>query len=182
MRGATDDRILYWPVILSVLCPIVFILAWSGPFSLRMLLVPPMVLILWMACSVFAVVTAIAWAYQRAWRRLLSTLILPVSVVLAGLNLSFVWRTGQRAGDYVHLLVMYPHYMAAISALPAEKRKFVVFDWGGFVEGYGVVYDESDEIASNHPSEGWKELAKRSGVIGFGYPRAIDHFYFVDLH
>ena len=182
MTDAETDRFLYWPIILTVVWPAIFIITWSGPFALIILFVPVLILILWLASGVFAIVTCVAWIHKRSWRRLLSTLVLPLSVLVAGLNPAFVWQTGRIGGDYIHLFVMYPRYMQTISALPADERRFVVFGWGGFVRGYGVVYDESDEIASTHPSTAWKQRADQSGVVGFGYPRAVGHFYFVDLH
>ena len=73
---------------------------------------------------------------------------------------------------------MYPYYAAEIAALPADGQRFAVFDWGGFVVGHGVLYDESDEIASGHPSEVWWSKAKGHGVTGYGRS-AFGHFYFV---
>jgi hypothetical protein len=183
VKNQDQDRFLYWPLILTVIWPAIFVLTWAGPFVLVVLFVPALILILWLASGVFALITCVAWVRERSWRRLVSSLILPLSVLVAALNPAFVWQAGRTGGDYVHLFAMYPWYMQEISALPAYRRRFVVFDWGGFFSrGYGVVYDESDEIGSSHPSEAWKERADRSGVIGFGYPRAIGHFYFIDLH
>jgi hypothetical protein len=77
---------------------------------------------------------------------------------------------------------MYPRYAGEIAALPADKPRFAVFVWDGFLTvNYGVAYDETDEMASDHPSESWKQQAERYGVRGHGYRRAIGHFYFVDL-
>ena len=182
MQAASEDRILFWPIILTLAGPIAFVLAWAGPFILRMLFVPYIVAVLWMGASVFGVIAAITWIRYRAWRRLFSTLILPLSVLVAGFNPTFVWSSGRRAGDYAHFLVMYPHYMATISALPADQRQFVVFEWGGFIVGSGIAYDVSDETSSAHPSQQWKERAEQHGVIGSGYPRAFGHFYFINVH
>jgi hypothetical protein len=33
----------------------------------------------------------------------------------------------------------------------------------------GMLYDESDEIASDHPSEAWQKKAVAEGVEGTGY-------------
>lgn len=182
MLAASEDRILFWPIILALAGPAAFVLAWSGPLILRMFFVPYIIVILWMSAGLFGIIAAIAWIHDRAWRRLLSTLILPLSVVVAGLNQTLVWSAGRTAGDYVHLLVMYPHYMATISALPVDQRQFVVFEWGGFIVGSGIAYDASDETSSTHPSQQWKERAEQHGVIGSGYPRAFGHFYFVNVH
>jgi hypothetical protein len=108
---------------------------------------------------------------------------LVLTVAAAALNLKFVWHAGQAAGNYGHLLLMYPKYRTDIAELPAGEPRFLVWEWGGFAShGFGVAYDESDEIASDHPSKAWKEKADRHGVLGYGYPPAIGHFYFVDMH
>jgi hypothetical protein len=76
------DRIVYWPTVLAIVW---FLLAMDGssdPGEGQM--VPGLFLTL--VCPVMsafiAVLLCVGWAYQRAWRRLLSTLILPLSVIL----------------------------------------------------------------------------------------------------
>lgn len=45
----------------------------------------------------------------------------------------------------------------------------------------GLVYDESDEIASEHPSEAWKRRVGAERVEGSGYRPLYGHFYLVDF-
>lgn len=191
MQGAREDRILYWPGVLTIAGPLLFVFVcfiaslftWAGLFALLFVPLQALVLALWGAAGLFACMLSLEWVYARAWRRLLSTLVLVLTVAAAALNLKFVWHAGQAAGDYGHLLLMYPKYRTDIADLPAGEPRFLVWEWGGFASyGFGVAYDESDEIASDHPSKAWQERADRHGVLGYGYPRAIGHFYFVDLH
>jgi hypothetical protein len=188
--GANNDRILYWPLILAVAGPLVFLLVWisiaalGNPIILLLLISPILILIplSWAGAGIFAVMTCIVWIYERAWRRFASTLILPLVVVLAGLNLERAWRATQTAGDYVHLYFLYPSLLADIEKLPADKPRFMVWDWAPvWTREIGIAYDDSAEIASDHPSEAWKQRAKQVGVLGYGYRPLHGHFYLVDL-
>jgi hypothetical protein len=68
MQGARDDRILYWPVVLTVAWPLLFVLVcfiaslftWAGLFALFFLPLQALVLTLWGA-SVFLLVCC-AWS------------------------------------------------------------------------------------------------------------------------
>ncbi len=184
MQAAGDDRILLWPGILAVSGPVAFVLACAGSFTFTTFLVPYYVVLLWMVSGVFAVIAAIGWVSQRAWRRLFSMLVLPATLLAVAFNAQFFWSAGRLAGDYVHLFVMYPRYLAEIEKEPTNEPRLVLFEWGGgFVVDYGVLYDESDEITAVHPSAAWKKRAER--VIAdrvFGHTPAIGHFYFVGLH
>ena len=100
-------------------------------------------------------------------------MILPLSMVV------YLGLPGMM-GNYVHLFLMYPVYRIEISQLPADEPRFMVWDWGpGYREDYGVVYDESDQIASDDPSGSWKERADRLGVHYGGEAPVFRHFYFV---
>src|SRR5580704_6165574 len=127
MQGAREDRILYWPGVLTIAGPLLFVFVcfiaslftWAGLFALFFLPLQALVLTLWGASGLFACMLCLEWAYTRAWRRLLSTLVLALTVVVAALNVKFVWRAGQTGGDYAHLFLMYPKYRTDIAELPA---------------------------------------------------------------
>ena len=89
---------MYLPIVLAIGVPMTFVLSCSSLFGF---LNPLFILSVWLLCGGAAGIMSIAWLYQRAWLRLSSTLILLMSVLLAGLNLGFVWRTGQQWGAYV---------------------------------------------------------------------------------
>jgi hypothetical protein len=74
------DRIVYWPALLAV----VWLLnSAATPTQPGDLLAGPFFTIACPVMSAFiALLLCVGYIYERAWRRLLSTLILPVSVVL----------------------------------------------------------------------------------------------------
>jgi hypothetical protein len=179
MQGEGRDRILYWPAILAVAFPIACVLVWIGR-----LILPPMVasaiLTLWAGTIVLAVTLCAVWLYEQAWRRLVSTLVLPISVIAVILYLDFAWPGGQRAGDYIHLFASYPYYLDEISKLP--EPKFNVWRWSGSTPcNTGLAYDEGDTIMSDALSEDWKERTKNLRLDLHVESRAFGHFYFVDI-
>jgi hypothetical protein len=99
MAAARIDRILFWPVGLAAIWFSLFI--WSDAFGLgSQYLSPPFIFLYWLVSAGAGVMACIAWICQRAWRRLLSTVILPVSVLLAGFNLPLVWRAEKFVADF----------------------------------------------------------------------------------
>jgi hypothetical protein len=115
MAAARTDRILYWPTALAVACFV--LLVWSGAFGLgSMYLDRPFILLYWLIAGGAGVIACIAWVCERAWRRLLSTMILPLSVLVAGFNLQSVWRVEK----HVEFYLMHPGYHSAISKLPKD--------------------------------------------------------------
>jgi hypothetical protein len=78
-----DDRILYWPTILAAF----WWWAFANPFDPGPregdLIAGPAIILLGPLLSVAVAITlCIVWAMQRAWRRVLSAMILPLSVIL----------------------------------------------------------------------------------------------------
>lgn len=102
MQDAHNDRILYWPFVLAIVWPLAFAVVGSGSF-LVMAFGAPIVLMGWLISGVAAVLISAVWIYERTWLRLLSTLVLPLALVVAGYNLEFIWRTGQIAGDNIYI-------------------------------------------------------------------------------
>ncbi len=74
------DRVLYWPTVLAVFWPAVFINYVQGPGEPGIDPGPLFIIVGWLMSAGIAVMISFAWIYQRAWRRLLSTMILPLSV------------------------------------------------------------------------------------------------------
>ena len=190
MSEATADRLLYWPIVLSITWPVAFFLVWSGLFDLFGFLGPYMVLMLWLSSAVAAVIMAIAWIGERTWRRVLSTMILPLSAfvifslsTLVAPHFDFLSPATRVLADRVHFAIMRPIYLSEISRLPTDEPRLMVRNWGGeFLHSRGIVYDESDEITSKHPSEAWKNRADRTdaGCV-IGYTPMGDYFYFVSF-
>jgi vacuolar-type H+-ATPase subunit I/STV1 len=89
MQGANNDdqipqikdRTLYWPTILGIFWFLLALSASSDPGEGQM--VPGPFLTAGPVMSAFiAALLCVGWIYQRTWRRLLSTMILPLSVIL----------------------------------------------------------------------------------------------------
>jgi hypothetical protein len=115
MAAARTDLILYWPTLLTVAW--LTLLVWPDTFILSWLyLDSPFVLLYWLISAGVGVIACIAWVCERAWRRLLSTMILPLSILAVGFNLESVWR----AKHYVDLHVMHSSDHGAISTQPED--------------------------------------------------------------
>jgi hypothetical protein len=74
------DRILYWPTVLAVFWFLLSARRSSGPGD--MIPGPFLTIVCPLMSAFIAALLCVGWIYQRAWRRLLSTLILPLSVIL----------------------------------------------------------------------------------------------------
>jgi len=182
MASVAWGRVLFWSITFSIAWPALFILVWSGPLELW-LVGAPMVLLFWALTASFALALLVGFALGRHWLWCLATLPLPLTALLAFLNLGLTWRAGQVAGDYIHFLAKYPHYHSEISALPADEPRLFVDNWGGFLSvSHGLVYDESDEITKPmaERSEAWKKRADRTEAeCVYGYMPIGGHFYLV---
>jgi hypothetical protein len=124
-------------------------------------------------CVVWAIAIvsmAVKAAWRARWRRCLGLtaillVVLPMSVMLM-----------YRAGDYVHLAVMWPSYRSTIQTEPGSR---VTFEWetvelmGGQIERT-LVYDPSDSEAQAKDTyddyQGW--FLRHRHLIG--------HFYLVE--
>jgi hypothetical protein len=91
MQGASDDnrtppikdRILYWPTILAAFWWWVFVSPLDpGPKEGDLVAGPALTLLGPLLSVAVAVTLCIVWTTQRAWRRVLSAMILPLSVIL----------------------------------------------------------------------------------------------------
>jgi len=89
MQPATDDqiirvkdRILYWPTLLAVFWSAVLINYVHGPGEPGIDSTPFLIIVGWLISAGIALMTSFVWIYQRAWRRLVSTMVLPLSVFI----------------------------------------------------------------------------------------------------
>jgi|SRR5580692_6668349 carbon starvation protein CstA len=76
------DRVLYWPMVLALIW---FVLSLLGAADLQegeMAPGPLFTFALPLLSAGIALMVCAVWIFHRTWRRLLSTLILPISVVL----------------------------------------------------------------------------------------------------
>lgn len=114
MTPERRDRILYWPTALAIAWLVLF----SVPDSLNLAAVyldRPFVLFYWLISAGAGVIACIAWMCERQWRRLLSTIVLPLSVLVAGFNLQSIWQLER----YIELHLMHPTYHGDTSSTRA---------------------------------------------------------------
>jgi hypothetical protein len=76
------DRIVFWPTILAIFWFILASAASSDPGEGQMVPGPFLTVICPVMSAFIAVLLCIGYIYERAWRLLLSTLVLPISVAL----------------------------------------------------------------------------------------------------
>ncbi len=178
-------RALLWPLLVGLAYPAVFLLlcatpAWLGalwflgfPFSIG-----PTI---WAVAALVALLLAISAVRRQAWWRGISAAILPVIVVLVFANFFSFMRFCVTTGDHLRFTLMRGHYLSDVAAMPAtDGPRLQIWNWGGFVTSKGVIYDESDEIASDTPSRQWKERADKTELTcGYGYEPMGDHLYLV---
>jgi hypothetical protein len=85
-------------------------------------------------------------------------------------------------GERIHFHVMRRSYLEEVAKLPSTgEPRFVLWQWGGFGVGHGVVYDESDEIPLPERSSAWKKRVENTeaGACGVWGTPLGDHFYLV---
>ncbi|SRR5260221_9327715 len=181
---AVRNSLLIWPLALAISGPIALVLLWSCPFDV-VSLGAPLLLLIWGWAAIAAVIVAIYAARHRAWRRAASAVILPLVVIIALANLGTLWMFAIEYGELMHFKLMRANYEAQVRRLPTDKGpRLALFDWGGFVVGHGVVYDESDEIAlpANEQSAAWKaRIAETELACGVWGAPVGDHFYIVRI-
>lgn len=85
VQGVGNDRILYWPTVLAVFLSWLFITYDRGGPGLD--LAPLEILLCWLISAGAGVIACISAISERAWRRLLSAMVLPLSVIVV----VFVW-------------------------------------------------------------------------------------------
>jgi hypothetical protein len=168
MRVREHNRFLYWPAVLSAFWFALVIR--DNDLDVRTI----SIFAAWFVSAAFSLILCLISLGEREWRRSISTLILPLGLVFTFVNYH------SRALDYVRFFSYYAAFTSDIEKRPAIEPRFMVWMLG-WNPTYGVLYDETDDITSDHPSEAWKRRAQKERVIRSGYQHIIGHFYFVDF-
>jgi hypothetical protein len=84
MQGVSNDRILYWPTVLAVVWATLLM---THDFEPGLDFAPFIILLCWLISAGAGVIACISAISERAWRRLLSAAVLPLSVLVV----VFVW-------------------------------------------------------------------------------------------
>lgn len=166
---ALRDKFAICPILL----PLAIALVAGTTFSLSpitgflFLFAGLMTLIVWAVVISILIVSA---ARRHAWRRAISLFAILVVVWPAILPLL-------AAGDYLHLVLLYPYYCATIGN--ADKAAFA---WpvggiaGGPVQARTLVYDTTPETARELGTHS-KIIEGLGGPITFTTTRLMGHFY-----
>jgi hypothetical protein len=86
VQGVGNDRILYWPAVLAVVWATLLMTHDYGP---GLDFAPFIILLCWLISAGAGVIACISAISERAWRRLLSAMVLPLSVLVV---VFFWWR------------------------------------------------------------------------------------------
>jgi hypothetical protein len=133
---------------------VLLLYAWSHELDRILnlyLLVVPLILLPTVIVAIGLLVSLIANAVVRRWRRCASVIAAPV---IAGTVFGLAAHLGVNP-DRVRLEFTRAHYMAQIAQMPreADEPRLALFDWGQTGGAavinifHTLVYDESDEIA-----------------------------------
>jgi hypothetical protein len=179
-------RILVWPTIVACAVPVFLTLLCATPAWLIILwlfwMPGALVPIVWATSAVWASVLTFRALRQRLFLRGLSALVLPLTVTVCLVNFHAFTDLLIEGGDRLHFFVMRDRYAAEIASQPpTDHPRLMSWNWGGFVQSKGVVYDESDEIAAPHQSQAWRSRAEKTDLACdfMGYTPLGGHFYLV---
>lgn len=131
---------------------------------------------MWIGSVIVASRLMIRSAAARQWRTALSTLVLPLSFLLVLLSAPWLLKEIGTAQEYAQFFIAYPSYLAQLEKRPATEPRFMVWTSGEY-DPTALLYDETDEIASDHPSEAWKKKAKAKGIVCCEHRHIMGHFY-----
>jgi hypothetical protein len=81
---SSKDRILYWPTVLAAVWATLLI---THDYQPGLDFAPFIILLCWLISAGAGVIACISAISERAWRRLLSAMVLPLSVIVV----VFVW-------------------------------------------------------------------------------------------
>lgn len=98
----------------------------------------------WLAAGIYC-------ATRGDWRRACTAALVPTIVLIVSFNLPRFINGCEYLGNRVHFAAALPYYELVIAKLPRDGHRLAVFDWGDASmmgrSDYGVVYDESGEVA-----------------------------------
>lgn len=183
--NAPKDRFTIWPSVLACGFPAILIILWCLPFDL-IFIGGPLLFGAWALSALVVLGMAIFSAKERNWRQAVSFLILPVVTTVVVSNFSAVSSLAMEGGERIHFQLMRSKYVEDIAKLQSSgDPRFALWDWGGFVIGHGVIYDESDEIMLAEKSPAWKKRVANTSpeVVACGaWGTALgNHFYLVRI-
>jgi len=184
------DRVLRWPLIGGCSVPILLMVMRAFPQNslfafLYMLFGISALVLVWDVAASGAIIVAGIALRRRAWRRTVSAALFPAIVLAANWQSQNFLRFCYTVGDVVSFQFVRSFYLEEVRAKPiVDGQRIATFVWGGSLwSTNGVVYDESDEVASppGTQSAAWRAQAYHTllscGDYGYWVWPAGGHFY-----
>jgi hypothetical protein len=166
--------------------PLLLILLAASPLGsdfFYVLIGIPTLLAVWAAVALWSLALGVRFALRKIWVPSCQAAILPIVVTLAGFHLEGFIRGCSYLGNVLHFVVALPYYEHVVAEMPRDGHpRLAVFNWGGMVwASYGLVYDESDEVAlpPGRQSAAWRSNPNLGELScgGFGVERLWSHYY-----
>jgi hypothetical protein len=194
----SPDRFHAWPLCVAFVVPVTFATLASFSEILALLLLPGASLWFLAVCSISFFAARSLWI--KRWRQAISLAVVPGSIVLAGLMPFTISQELLLAGDYMHLLIGSPMYLAEIAgdvSPHGDGFRYMQFNWG--VRGLSptadrsLIYDETGTAATrggrhsifrtsgeNACSEVRRQEPSEAAVDCIAVRHLLGHFYLVD--
>lgn len=155
-----------WPVWAAIGLPLLLVVLNSTPIATDfdfVLIGIPVLLCMWACLGIWALIISVRRLWQREWSRALTSAVLPLVILVAGLRFWEFIHLCNYGGDVLHFIARRTSYLEEIRAIPPDgKPRLLVFNRGGMSwSSRGYVYDESDEVvrAESLRSANWRERA-----------------------
>lgn len=179
-RNAIPAKI-FWPAFASFGLPLVLIAIEAtpiGPDFVFVLIGIPLLLLAWACLGIWALVITFRRVRRRQWSHALASGILPLTILVAGLQFWNFIHLCIYCGDVVHFIAARSSYVREVRSFPQDgEPRLLVFNLGGMSwASRGYVYDETDELllAPAHQSASWKIRADQTeltcGYFAEGFP------------
>ena len=194
MVTATRDRIRWWPLCAALSLPASAIVAQAISVNLAIvlwfILLGPLLLVIWVAASLWAGVLAVRSVFRKAWGQAAVALMSPIFVLPLALHLETVAVFCNDVADTIHFTSLRVIYEKRIAALPPDGHRLAVFDLGGLLwASRAIVYDETDQImvGAGHQSADRRARATELACQYLAKPvpgptRWSRHWYLVYFH
>lgn len=137
-----------------------------APDFLFVLVGIPALFFIWACLGLWTFISSIHSAKHGEWSRASVKIVLPLIVLIAGLQYWSFIHLCNYCGDVVHFIALRPRYLNQIESTPSGGApRLLVFNRGGMIwASRGYVYDESDEILRAEPQQStdWKIRASQT--------------------
>jgi hypothetical protein len=166
-KGSLARRL--WPVWVAIGMPLVLIIFEASPlapnFGFVMIGIPAF-FFAWACLGIWALIKSVRRLMLREWSQALASAVLPVVILVAGLQFWSFMHLCSYCGDVVHFVARRSSYLQQVRSIPPDgEPRLMIFNRGGMIwASRGYVYDESDEVlrAEALRSAGWKARADQT--------------------